>query len=127
VKSHKSLGTSRCKRHAKARATKREDAPVSIGVAPNGNHPTGFAEELNWNGKWHIRQRWPGEPCSVLAKSFHCDTWESAFIPLAEKSSMMIVLRNEQSYARPYLVQLREQRIDGVMFQPSTKLVRIKE
>lgn len=63
----------------------------------------------------------------MLAKAFHCDTRASVIIPLDEKSSMMIVLSNEPGYApRPYLVQLREQRIDGVMFQPSTKLVRFE-
>ena len=35
--------------------------------------------------------------------------------------------RNQVSNARLYPVQLPEQRIDGVTFQPSTKLLRIKE
>src|SRR6266540_4643435 len=35
--------------------------------------------------------------------------------------------RNQVSNVRLYPVQLPEQRIDGVMFQPSTKLLRIEE
>ena len=35
--------------------------------------------------------------------------------------------RNQVSGIRLYPVQLPEQRIDGVMFQPSTKLLRIEE
>lgn len=35
--------------------------------------------------------------------------------------------RNEVSNVRLYRVQLPEQRIDGVTFQPSTKLLRIEE
>jgi len=35
--------------------------------------------------------------------------------------------RNQVSSARLYPVQLPEQRIDGVTFQPSTKLLRIEE
>jgi len=35
--------------------------------------------------------------------------------------------RNQVSSVRLYPVQLPEQRIDGVMFQPSTKLLRIEE
>jgi len=35
--------------------------------------------------------------------------------------------RNPVSNVRLYPVQLPEQRIDGVTFQPSTKLLRIEE
>ena len=35
--------------------------------------------------------------------------------------------RNQVSSVRLYPVQLPEQRIDGVTFQPSTKLLRIEE
>jgi hypothetical protein len=35
--------------------------------------------------------------------------------------------RNQVGGVRLYPVQLREQRIDGVTFQPSTKLFRIEE
>ena len=35
--------------------------------------------------------------------------------------------RNQVSNVRLYPVQLPEQRIDGVTFQPSTKLLRIEE
>ena len=35
--------------------------------------------------------------------------------------------RNHVSNARRYPVQLPEQRIDGVTFEPSTKLLRIEE
>lgn len=35
--------------------------------------------------------------------------------------------RNQVAIVRLYPVQLPEQRIDGVMFQPSTKLLRIEE
>ena len=35
--------------------------------------------------------------------------------------------RNQVGSVRPYPVQLPEQRIDGVAFQSSTKLLRIEE
>jgi hypothetical protein len=35
--------------------------------------------------------------------------------------------RNQVSNVRLYPVQLPEQRIDGVTFQPSTKILRIEE
>ena len=35
--------------------------------------------------------------------------------------------RNQVSNARLYSVQLPEQRMDGVTFQPSTNLLRIEE
>jgi len=35
--------------------------------------------------------------------------------------------RNQASNVRLYPVQLPEQRIDGVTYQPSTKLIRIEE
>ena len=35
--------------------------------------------------------------------------------------------RNQLGHVRLYTVQLPEQRIDGVTFQPSTKLLRIEE